>query len=137
MGAPFATTQWSQVLAARDPADTESQRALASLCEAYWYSLYAYVRSQGHDPDESRDLTSSDIASIPISCAKERLPILFLRFLAVRRGVSRRRTARSNISAGTPPGTIDISGGFRWEYRTVSQPYFGAVTALEVGDRHV
>jgi RNA polymerase sigma-70 factor (ECF subfamily) len=59
MGAQFATTQWSQVLAARDPTDTESRRALASLCEAYWYPLYAYVRSQGHDPDESRDLTQS------------------------------------------------------------------------------
>ena len=62
MGAKFATTQWSQVLAARDPTDTESQRALASLCEAYWYPLYAFVRSQGHDPDESRDLTQAYFA---------------------------------------------------------------------------
>jgi RNA polymerase sigma-70 factor (ECF subfamily) len=59
VGARFATTQWSQVLAARDPTDTESRRALASLCEAYWYPLYAYVRSQGHDPEESRDLTQA------------------------------------------------------------------------------
>jgi RNA polymerase sigma-70 factor (ECF subfamily) len=62
MGAQFATTQWSQVLAAKDPTGTESQKALASLCEAYWYPLYAYVRSQGHDPEESRDLTQSYFA---------------------------------------------------------------------------
>jgi RNA polymerase sigma-70 factor (ECF subfamily) len=62
MGAKFATTQWSQVLAAREPTGTESQKALASLCEAYWYPLYAYVRSQGHDPEESRDLTQAYFA---------------------------------------------------------------------------
>ena len=62
MGARFATTQWSQVLAARDPTGTESRQALAALCEAYWYPLYAFVRSQGHDPDESRDLTQAYFA---------------------------------------------------------------------------
>ncbi len=62
MSSGFSTTQWSQVLAARDPTGTESQQALAALCEAYWYPLYAYVRSQGHDPEESRDLTQSYFA---------------------------------------------------------------------------
>ena len=65
MSARFATTQWSQVLAARDATGTKSRQALAALCEAYWYPLYAYVRSplcQGHDPDESRDLTQAYFA---------------------------------------------------------------------------
>jgi RNA polymerase sigma-70 factor (ECF subfamily) len=62
VGAKFATTQWSQVLAARDPRGTESQKALAWLCEAYWYPLYAYVRSQGHGADNSRDLTQAYFA---------------------------------------------------------------------------
>lgn len=62
MDARFATTQWSQVLAAKDPTDTESRKALAALCEAYWYPLYAYLRRQGHDPDESRDLTQAYFA---------------------------------------------------------------------------
>jgi DNA-directed RNA polymerase specialized sigma24 family protein len=62
MGARFATTQWSQILAARDATSTESRRALAALCQAYWYPLYAFVRSKGHDVDESRDLTQSYFA---------------------------------------------------------------------------
>lgn len=62
MNAQFATTQWSLVLAARDGAGTEAQRALTALCEAYWIPLYAYVRSRGHDPDESCDLTQGYFA---------------------------------------------------------------------------
>lgn len=62
MGAKFATTQWSQVLAARDGADTEAHQALTGLCEAYWYPLYAFVRRQGYGPEESRDLTQGYFA---------------------------------------------------------------------------
>lgn len=52
-----ATTQWSQVLAARDGSDTEARRAFESLCQTYWQPLYAYIRWQGNGPDEARDLT--------------------------------------------------------------------------------
>jgi RNA polymerase sigma-70 factor (ECF subfamily) len=31
--------------------------ALAQLCEAYWYPLYAYVRRQGRTPHDAQDLT--------------------------------------------------------------------------------
>jgi RNA polymerase sigma-70 factor (ECF subfamily) len=49
----FKETRWSLVLGARDHDD----RALALLCQAYWYPLYAYVRRRGHRPDEAQDLT--------------------------------------------------------------------------------
>ena len=62
MGAQFVTTQWSQVLAARDGGDTEARQALAGLCEAYWYPLYAFVRRQGHNAEEARDLTQGYFA---------------------------------------------------------------------------
>lgn len=55
--ARLATTQWSQVLAARDGSETEARQALETLCQTYWLPLYAYARSLGHDADESRDLT--------------------------------------------------------------------------------
>lgn len=55
--AQVATTQWSQVLAARDGSDTEARRALEGLCQTYWQPLYAYIRHQGADSDEARDLT--------------------------------------------------------------------------------
>lgn len=64
MGARFATTQWSQVLAARDGSDTRAQEALTGLCEAYWMPLYSFVRSLGHDPDDSRDLTQAYFANL-------------------------------------------------------------------------
>ena len=53
----FATTRWSVVLAAGRESSAESEAALATLCETYWYPLYAYVRRQGHDSAEAQDLT--------------------------------------------------------------------------------
>ena len=57
MSGKVATTQWSQVLAARDGTDTEAQAALESLCQTYWQPLYAYIRHQGSGPEEAMDLT--------------------------------------------------------------------------------
>ena len=52
----FAKTRWSLVIRARKPDTTEARRALATLCEAYWYPLYGFVRRRGHPPDEAADL---------------------------------------------------------------------------------
>jgi RNA polymerase sigma factor (sigma-70 family) len=62
VGGQVATTQWSQVLAARDGSDTEARAALESLCQTYWQPLYAYIRHQGSSPDEARDLTQGFFA---------------------------------------------------------------------------
>jgi DNA-directed RNA polymerase specialized sigma24 family protein len=53
----FPTTQWSLVVAAGDPHRKEARSALVSLCEHYWYPLYAYLRRRGYRPDEAQDLT--------------------------------------------------------------------------------
>ena len=56
--AAFQTTHWSIVLAARGHEDeTQAGEALASLCKAYWYPLYAFVRRQGFTAHEAEDLT--------------------------------------------------------------------------------
>jgi len=52
----FPTTRWTLVLAA-DPQRKEAHSALVSLCEAYWYPLYAYVRRRGYPSDQAQDLT--------------------------------------------------------------------------------
>ncbi len=44
-------------MAAGRESSAESAAALATLCEAYWYPLYAYVRRQGHERAEAEDLT--------------------------------------------------------------------------------
>src|SRR6185295_8299398 len=53
----FATTHWSLVLAAGARKSPESTQALSTLCQNYWYPLYAYVRRRGLDPHEAQDLT--------------------------------------------------------------------------------
>src|SRR5215208_6485991 len=53
----FPTTRWTLVVAAGDPQRTEARSALAVLCEAYWYPLYAYVRRRGYPADQAQDLT--------------------------------------------------------------------------------
>jgi RNA polymerase sigma-70 factor (ECF subfamily) len=53
----FPNTRWSVVLAARQQPSLESAAALESLCRAYWYPLYAYVRRCGHSPHDAQDLT--------------------------------------------------------------------------------
>ena len=57
MPARFPTTSWSLVIASAGSPGDQSKQALASLCERYWYPLYAFIRRQGHDPDQARDLT--------------------------------------------------------------------------------
>src|SRR6478609_3566242 len=58
----FATTRWSLVAAAQDAAAPESRQALADLCAAYWYPVYAYVRRRGHDHHAAQDLTQAFFA---------------------------------------------------------------------------
>ena len=53
----FATTHWSLIAAARERDAPAAQAALATLCQHYWYPLYAYVPRQGHSPHDAQDLT--------------------------------------------------------------------------------
>jgi RNA polymerase sigma factor (sigma-70 family) len=53
----FPTTRWTLVVAAADPQRKEARSALGSLCEGYWYPLYAYVRRRGYQADQAQDLT--------------------------------------------------------------------------------
>jgi DNA-directed RNA polymerase specialized sigma24 family protein len=62
--AVFATTHWSVVLNAGGNDERKVDEALARLCHTYWYPLYAYVRRQGHPPEESRDLTQEFFARL-------------------------------------------------------------------------
>ena len=53
----FPTTRWTTVIAAGGRQQKESRSALVSLCENYWYPLYAYLRRRGYPADEAQDLT--------------------------------------------------------------------------------
>jgi len=58
-GAQFPSTHWSTVLAAGQSSSPQSREALERLCRAYWYPLYAFVRRQGHAPEDAQDLTQA------------------------------------------------------------------------------
>jgi RNA polymerase sigma-70 factor (ECF subfamily) len=57
MSISFTTTHWSLILAAGKGVSTGAREAMAALCQTYWYPLYAYVRRQGHQPNDAQDLT--------------------------------------------------------------------------------
>ena len=61
---PFETTRWSLVLAAAGNDSQAAREALSSLCQTYWYPLYAYVRRRGLDPEDARDLTQGFLTSL-------------------------------------------------------------------------
>jgi DNA-directed RNA polymerase specialized sigma24 family protein len=56
----FATTRWTMVRAAGASADD----ALESLCAAYWFPLYAYVRRHGFPKEDAEDLTQAFFAKL-------------------------------------------------------------------------
>ena len=58
----FPTTHWSLVQAAARTDSPESRAALASLCSAYWYPLYAFVRRSGHSKEDAQDLVQGFFA---------------------------------------------------------------------------
>jgi RNA polymerase sigma-70 factor (ECF subfamily) len=58
----FQTTRWSLVQRAIGTDDAAAMTALTTLCEAYWYPIYAYVRRAGHNPHDAEDLTQGFFA---------------------------------------------------------------------------
>ena len=62
----FVTTHWSLVWAAKpdEVSQTRAREALEELCRAYWYPLYAFVRSRGYSAVDAQDLTQAFFARI-------------------------------------------------------------------------
>ena len=52
------------MLAAAGSDSQAARAALSSLCQTYWYPLYAYLRRRGLDPEDARDLTQGFLASL-------------------------------------------------------------------------
>ena len=50
----FATTRWTVVLSAGDPGSPQAAAALETLCRAYWYPLYAYIRRRGYSAPDAK-----------------------------------------------------------------------------------
>src|SRR5437867_10087666 len=57
----FATTHWSVVLEAQGESPA-AQEALEKLCRTYWRPIYGFVRRQGTQPEEAKDITQGFFA---------------------------------------------------------------------------
>lgn len=53
----FPHTRWSLVVDAKEGDPATRSKALAELCEQYWYPLYAFVRRSGSHQHDAEDLT--------------------------------------------------------------------------------
>src|SRR5438445_516375 len=53
----FRQTHWSLVRRAAGLDSPESREALETLCRAYWFPIYAFIRRQGRPPHDAQDLT--------------------------------------------------------------------------------
>jgi RNA polymerase sigma-70 factor (ECF subfamily) len=58
----FHTTRWTLIQSAALNPTTDSRQALEMLCQTYWQPVYAFIRRNGYDPDESQDLTQDFFA---------------------------------------------------------------------------
>jgi RNA polymerase sigma-70 factor (ECF subfamily) len=55
----FASTRWSLVALAGRGESPEAQEALATLCQIYWYPIYAYARRRLPSVDDAQDMTQA------------------------------------------------------------------------------
>ncbi len=61
----FEQTRWSLVLRSVDDASSGvRQQAMEELCRAYWYPLYAFLRSSGNAVHDAQDLTQGFFATL-------------------------------------------------------------------------
>lgn len=60
----FVTTRWTVVVTAARRDSPQARDAMAQLCQAYWYPLYAYVRQRGYSAEDAQDLTQEFFARL-------------------------------------------------------------------------
>lgn len=61
----FATTQWSVIVRAVDKDDSQvARKALADLCQQYWYPLYCFVRTKIRSSEDSADIVQGFFAQL-------------------------------------------------------------------------
>lgn len=52
------------IKAAAEDSSPDVQEALSTLCETYWYPLYAFLRRRGYSADDAQDLTQAFFARL-------------------------------------------------------------------------
>lgn len=60
----FAATRWSLVLGAGHSDPHTAHASMLTLCQRYWYPVYAYLRRSGHAPERAHDLALAFFARL-------------------------------------------------------------------------
>jgi RNA polymerase sigma-70 factor (ECF subfamily) len=142
----FPTTHWSLVLGAGHRAGPEARDALATLCRAYWYPIYAFIRRKGHDdPEDAQDLTQAYFARLlekGVIAAADRRKGRFRAFLRTDCqhfliDQYRRRRAREGETLPVSIDTRDAEGRYRFEPADGTTPdrLFDRAWAMTLLDR--
>jgi RNA polymerase sigma-70 factor (ECF subfamily) len=143
--APFPTTHWSRVIAAGDRAAPEARAAMAELCTAYWYPIYALIRRWGHPPNEATDLTQDYFTRLlekPVIATADRSKGRFRGFLRTDChhfliDEYRRRRVRFRVLRAVPIDTDDAERRYQFEPADTMTPdrIFDVTWALTMLDR--
>jgi len=129
----FATTHWSLVLAAGEQRPSgHAREALTTLCEIYWYPLYAFLRGRGHSPADAEDLTQAFFALLlekqvirQADPARGRFRSFLLKSLQNFAANVHARNTAGKRGAGVAPLSLEFEqaeGRFRLEASTAETP---------------
>ena len=114
----FHTTHWSLIVQAVGQESQSSQAALADLCQAYWYPVYAFIRRRGNTAEDARDLAQEFFATLLekgylADADPERGRFRAFLLTAVSRFVSKQheRAAAAKRGGGVRPISLDFVHG--------------------------
>jgi len=82
MSRHLATTNWTLIVRAEATDPDVRRAAMAELCEAYWYPLYAFARRRGSNHDDACDLTQAFFVHLIDRHALRGLDPVLVRFRA-------------------------------------------------------
>src|SRR5262245_40912794 len=114
----FHTTHWSLIVAAGREGGERAQAALADLCQAYWYPLYAFLRRHGHSADDAADLTQEFFATLlekgylaDADPQRGRFRTFLLTAVARFVGKQQEKAAAQKRGGGRRPFSLDFDAG--------------------------
>jgi RNA polymerase sigma-70 factor (ECF subfamily) len=128
-GDRFATTRWSLVVSAGTRDGADGRAALAALCGAYWFPLYAFARRRGAGPDDAADLVQGFFADLlgrdsirTASPERGRFRTFLLAAFRHFTSKERDRERAAKRGGGAPVLSLDLADG---ERRFLAEPTGG------------
>lgn len=136
----FHTTRWTMVNRARGDAP-EARAALGDLCEAYWTPVHRFLKREGRNDDESRELTQEFFSRLLAGGTLEKADPGKGRFRSYLLGAlkhflsdSRRAEGRQKRGGDVIIESIESGGGETSPGLSIPDPDAGATDAYF--DRH-